>query len=48
MIELGHLLRLARHPEGLFRSAPEQARRILVLNKTDLRPDLDPGVLAVY
>jgi len=46
MIELGHLLRLARHPEGLFRGAPEHARRILVLNKTDLRPDLDPGVLA--
>ncbi|HOX13855.1 MAG TPA: selenium cofactor biosynthesis protein YqeC [Spirochaetales bacterium] len=45
-IELGHLLRLARHPEGLFRGVPGGARRILVLNKADLRPDLDPGALA--
>ncbi len=45
-IELGHLVSLARHPEGLFRGVPEGARRILVLNKADLRPDLDPGALA--
>lgn len=45
-IELGHLLLLARNPEGLFRGAPMEARRILVLNKADLRPDLDPEALA--
>jgi probable selenium-dependent hydroxylase accessory protein YqeC len=46
ILELGHLARLARHPQGLFRGAPGGARRILVLNKADQRPDLDPGTLA--
>ncbi len=46
ILELGHLLRLVRHREGLFRGAPKEARRILVLNKADLRPDLDPETLA--
>ncbi len=45
-LEPGHLVRLARHPEGLFRGAPAGARRILILNKADLRPDLDPEALA--
>lgn len=45
-IGLGHLLRLARHPEGLFRGAPAGARRVLVLNKADLRLDLGPEALA--
>lgn len=32
--------RLAAHPEGLFKGAPEKATRVIVLNKADLVPDL--------
>ena len=45
-IRLEHVIRLALHPEGLFSGAPAGVRRILVLNKADLRPDLDPEALA--
>ena len=43
-LEPGNLLRLAEHPQGLFKSAPAKARRVALLNQLDAlhgRPELE-------
>lgn len=40
------VLRLALHPDGLFKSAPESALRVLALNKADEAWKLEPEALA--
>ena len=40
------VLRLALHPDGLFKSAPESALRVLALNKADRARKVEPEALA--
>ncbi|MDA0999451.1 MAG: selenium cofactor biosynthesis protein YqeC [bacterium] len=40
--------RLAAHPAGLFKGAPPQARRILIINKSDLCEELEKTAEIAY
>ena len=44
-IRLEHLAALAASPDGLFKGAPEQARRVLLLNKADCC-NISPALMA--
>ncbi len=44
-VSTDHLVRIIRHPEGLFKGTPSGSRRVLVLNKSDCLKD-DPDLLS--